>query len=317
MNARLLAASTLFSVLAGVLPASAADPQLLNLVMADAKVLAGVNVDQAKGSPFGQYVLSQMQSQNQEMQNLVSQTGFDPTRDVSELLVASNGTQKTGLALARGTFSVATITAFATAHQAVTESYAGVTILEDPKQTHGIAFLSSTYVAAGDVADVKAAIDRQKSASILPASLATQVNQWSTTEDAWVITTVPPSTLHPAHNAPAVPGVGNNAQNMFQGVQSAAAGVKFGATVVTTAVVQADNAQDATGIAGAIQFLANLAQMQAGQNNAQVTALVQGLKVTTQGATVNISLSLPADQFQQLLQHPNQNSMHHRSMRKQ
>ena len=54
MNARFLTTATLTTVFAGVLPATAADPQLLNLVMPDAKVLAGVNVDQAKTSPFGQ-----------------------------------------------------------------------------------------------------------------------------------------------------------------------------------------------------------------------------------------------------------------------
>src|SRR5207247_10744996 len=89
--------------------ARAADQQLLNVLMPDAKVVAGVNVDQAKGSPFGQYVLQQMQSQDQHMRELALQTGFDPTRDVHELLVASSGApgKETGLALARGNFNIA------------------------------------------------------------------------------------------------------------------------------------------------------------------------------------------------------------------
>ena len=92
MNARLLTTATLVSVLTGVLPARAASPQLLNLVMPDAKVLAGVNVDSAKSSPFGQYVLSQMQLQDPHLQEITTLTGFDPTRDVHELLVATNST---------------------------------------------------------------------------------------------------------------------------------------------------------------------------------------------------------------------------------
>ena len=92
MNARFLTTATLsIAFTAVVLPAKAADPQLLNLVMPDVKALAGVNVDQAKTSPFGQYVLSQMQSNNTDMQKLITLTGFDPTRDVSELLVATTG----------------------------------------------------------------------------------------------------------------------------------------------------------------------------------------------------------------------------------
>ena len=56
-----LTVATLIAVFAGLAPA--ADPQLVNLVMPDAQVLAGINVDQAKTTPFGQYLLSQIQSQ--------------------------------------------------------------------------------------------------------------------------------------------------------------------------------------------------------------------------------------------------------------
>ena len=285
---------------------SAADPQLLNLVMPDAKVIAGVNVDQAKASPFGMYVLSQLATQDQEMQKLTALTGFDPRRDVHEVLVASDGDAQShsGIAVARGTFDVAAITAFATAHQSVAETYNKVTILEDPRQTHGIAFLNSTLVVAGDVANVKAAIDRQNGGSVLPAALAVQVNQWSGSQDAWAISTVPPSTLHPAHGAPKLPGVGQAAGNAFQSIQQAAGGVKFGSSVTLTAQAQADTERNASGIVDALKLLAGLAQMQA-SNDPQATALLQSLTVSAQGNSVNVGLSVPEDQFQQLVQpHP-------------
>src|ERR1700758_1458318 len=96
MKAQLLTA-TLFTSFSGVL--FAADPLLLNLVSPDAKVVAGVNVEQAKGTQFGQYVLNQMQTGDAHLQELVALTGFDPRRDVRELLVASDGVpgSKTGL----------------------------------------------------------------------------------------------------------------------------------------------------------------------------------------------------------------------------
>src|ERR1700704_4733374 len=108
MKAQIFTA-TLFTAFSGVM--SAADPQLLNLVMPDAKVLAGVNVEQAKGTQFGQFILNQLQTQDSEMQKLTALTGFDLRRDVRELLVASDGTPqgKTGLALAKGNFDVGKI----------------------------------------------------------------------------------------------------------------------------------------------------------------------------------------------------------------
>ena len=77
---------------------------------------------------------------------MVALTGFDPTRDVRETLVASNGAPQSGLALARGNFDVARITAAANLKGAVSENYNGLTILEEPKQTHGVAFLDGTTV---------------------------------------------------------------------------------------------------------------------------------------------------------------------------
>src|SRR4051794_25481921 len=116
MNARILTTAAMMSALCGVLPANAADPQLLSLVMPDAKVLAGVNVDQAKVTPFGLYILGQMQLQDAHLKELTTLTGFDPSRDVHELLVATNSTAsgkgpQTGLAVARGNFDPARITA--------------------------------------------------------------------------------------------------------------------------------------------------------------------------------------------------------------
>src|SRR3954471_8336608 len=71
--------------------AFAVDTQLLNLVMPDAQIMAGMNVTTAKISPFGQYVLSQFRSDDKGLQELISQTGFDPRQDVSEILAATTG----------------------------------------------------------------------------------------------------------------------------------------------------------------------------------------------------------------------------------
>jgi hypothetical protein len=263
-------------------------------------------VDQAKASPFGLYVLTQMQSGNAAMQALIALTGFDPTRDVHELLAATNGMPggqtPAGLALARGNFDPAAILALAAGKGAASEVYGGVTIVEDPKKLAGMAFLNATLVIAGDVANVKAAIDRPASGQSLPSAVIAQVNQWSASQDAWLVTTVPPATLASAAGTGVLPGFGGNAQGVFQQVQQAAAGVKFGNSVVGTAALQTDTAPNATQLANALQFLVNMAQMQAGQNNAQLASLAQGLAVAAQANIVKITVTLPQAQFQQLLQ---------------
>ncbi|MGA3240238.1 MAG: hypothetical protein ABSG03_28510 [Bryobacteraceae bacterium] len=299
MKARVLTTASLLSVFAGSLPA--ADPQLMKLVMADVKVMSDVNVMQARLSPFGQFVLSQMESSR--FQQLIAETGFDPRQDLIELLVVSNGAPgaANSLALASGVFNPTKIAAAATASGATQETYSGVAIIESPKKTEGIAFLSSSIVIAGSVANVRAAIDRQAAPATLPPSLVTQANQLSVTQDAWALSTVSPAALAPA-NAPQPPAVGGVTipPNILQQVQSGYVGVKFGSSVAFTAQAQSDTAEDATALAGLVQLLGNLAQMQTAQNPG-AAAFAKSLTVTATGTTVNISASVPEAQFQQLL----------------
>jgi hypothetical protein len=306
MKALIASTAALAALFSGVL--SAADPQLLNLVMPDVKVMADINVEQAKTSPFGQFVLAQVQPQ--QLMQIAALTGFDPSKDVNELLVAGNGAaQHSGLALVLGNFNVTAISALIATQKVVTETYHGVTIFENTQKEAGLAFLSSSIAAAGDLTNVKAAIDRVSSPSILPASLLGEIGQLSAANDAWALTTVPPSSLKQAAAAPAIPGLGNGAENVLGTVQSASAGVKFGTNVVMTAQAQADTAQNATAIAGLIQLLVNMAQLKAAEQP-QVQALVKALTVSATGATINISLTLPSTQFQELLQ-PKAGAHHH------
>jgi hypothetical protein len=307
MNARLASTATLAGFLALTMPAWAVDTQLLNLVMPDATVLGGINVDQARTSAFGQFVLNQVQ--NADIQKLAAATGFNPTQDVQEVLAAAGAVgSKTGLVLARGTFDANKIAAAAAAHDGTaTESYGGFTIIEDQKKTHGVAILSTSIAAAGDVASVKGAIDRLKTPSSLPANVITQVKQWSA-QDAWVISTVPPGTLHPSGTA-SIPGVGPGAAvgSALQTIQSAAGGVSLngaGGNVVVTAQVQSDNQQDAENLTNTIKLLASVAQLQAA-NNPGLQALAASLQVTTAPQSmVNISFSVPEAQLQGLLNQP-------------
>jgi hypothetical protein len=300
MKAQLLTA-TLFTTFSGVL--SAADPMLLNLVMPDAKVVAGVNVQQAKGTLFGQYILSQMQTTDAHMQELVALTGFDPRRDVIELLVASNAApaanhepNKVGLALALGTFDVGMITAAATQHGAVTELYNNnITIIEDPKQEGGIAFLSPTIVVAGDIASVKGAIDRQTMPQPLPSTVTMQIGQWGT-QDAWAVSTVSPMSMA----GPPKGGQTNPMAGAVQAVQSAGGGVKFGTNVVFSGQATCDTAQNAKTLSDLMQLMLNMAQMQAG-SDPKAAALIQNTKITVNQNAITVSASLPQDVFTQMV----------------
>jgi hypothetical protein len=302
MNATFASTAALAALFSGVL--SAADPQLLNLVMPDVKVMADVNVTQAKASPFGQYVLAQMPPQ--QLEQIAAKTGFDPAHDVTELLFAGTGaSQRSGLVLALGNFNVPTISNAIAKFQAGTDTYRGVTIFEDPQKQGGLAFLSGTVAAAGDLANLKAAIDRLSAPAILPPALLAEVAQLSAADDVWAFTTVPPASL----KAAAIPGLPSGAGNALGTVQSLSGGVKFGTNVVATVQAQTDTAQNAAGIAGMIQFVVNMAQAKAA-DEPQVQALAKALTVTADGATVNLSLTVPSAQLQEMIRSKSGASAH-------
>ena len=309
MDMKLLAAVMIASPWAGAL--QAADPQLLSLVMPDAKILAGVNVTQAKSSPFGQFLIAQAVT-NQHLSEISVKTGFDPTRDLDELLVASNGAQSNAshLVLARGTFNIDQINVAAKAAGATSEVYNTITIVENPKRGDAFAFLSSTLAVAGGVADVKGAIDRkraidqQTAPAPFDAGLMVAVNSL-TTEDAWAVSLVPPPAIKPPANAPNVPAVPST---VFQNVQQAQGGVCFssacnnpGAEVVLTAELQADTVENATALANVLQFLMNLGQMQA-QQNSQAAAALKLVTISASGKKVNVSANVPEGQLEAIVQ---------------
>src|SRR5947209_3118608 len=90
---------------------AAVDPTLLSMVPPDARVLSGIQVAQSKASPFGQYILSQMSTDDPGFQKFIDETGFDPKRDLTELLVATSGTvdMSSVVLLGKGAFNPARI----------------------------------------------------------------------------------------------------------------------------------------------------------------------------------------------------------------
>jgi hypothetical protein len=295
MKFKIPVAVALVALFAVILPGSAADPDMLRLVMPDAKVIAGVNLVQARNSPFGQYLLSQTTGKDTEIEKLTALIGFDPRRDLTELLMASSGEQKSGLVLVRGAFDIAKIGAFARQNGATSLDYAGSTILIDPKKTGGVTFADPTLAILGDIESIKAALDRRSSPTALPAQMLSGVAQWSL-QDAWIVSVGLPSSFKLPQGTPAQ----ITQQPSIQSIKEFDGGLKFGSSVVVTARAVADTNQNATTLAGVIQLVTNLMQMQSAQNP-QAATLLKSLLVTATGNAVDLSWSVPQDQLEQML----------------
>jgi hypothetical protein len=267
----------------------AADPALLNLVMPDATVLAGINVQKARTTPFGQFLLTQLPT-GDGLNAFISSTGFDPRQDLVEVLMASNGQAKnSGLVLASGTFSAGKIAAaLAADSKHASQTYKGAQLITATAATDtgAVAFLSSNIAVIGDVTNVKAAIDRHSINSAIDPALAAKVNSFSAT-DAWSVSNGPITALGDSKDNP-IAGV-------MKTVQQASGSIMLTSPVQISVEAVAANDQDATSLSDVLKFLMSMMQ-----GNPEAS-LLKGLNVTTDHSTVRLQLSIPEDQLEQLI----------------
>jgi hypothetical protein len=128
----------------------------------------------------------------------------------------------------------------------------------------------------------------------------------STSQDAWSVSLASLSALLPgaaSSTGSSTPGMATQALQLVKYIQSCSAGLKFGTSVQFTAQATADTPQDASALGDVIKMVASLAAMGGGTNTdaAAIAQLLQSLQVTTTGAIVNLSASVPESQIEALL----------------
>ncbi len=293
--------------LAGVLLVAAAasraavDPALLNLVMPDAKILSGIQVDQSQSSPFGQYIRSQMQIHDADFEKFIAATGFDPRRDLNEILAASTGDptakNNNAVVLGRGAFRPGLISSAAAAAGATVTRYRGFDILTPPEpgSPPSVVFLDASTAAMGPADAVKGTIDRRLTGSVFSGSLAQKANAASAANQAWFVTLTPLSEfLNGKLGANA--NLNNITQsNLLQTVLESSGGLNFGSNAVTiTADAVTSSNQNAQALADVMKFLVSLVQ------NPKLGSLADAATFTANGAVMHMTMSLPEQQIEQL-----------------
>jgi hypothetical protein len=290
---------------AGALAFAQVDQGLLNLVPTSTRILAGIQVDQGKISPFGQYLLLRAQKENPHFQKLLDDTGFDPRRDVQQVLFAGGaaGPHDQPLILVRGVFDPQRIKAAVTAKGGHVETFQGVDILSGGHADNGcVAFLDGTLAVLGDPAAVHTVIQNRNVPTTLNSQLEKRMEMVSTGNEAWFASIVPGSDI------PAKSNLNLNGQQvngaLLQSVLESSGGVHFASDALNInfdALTRSD--KDAQSLLDVVRFFASMAQTQA-QDQAQVALLAPSLnamQLTTDGSAAHVSLSVPEKTVEQLI----------------
>ncbi len=281
--------------------AFAADAPLADLVPPEARYLAGVDVDRIRTTPLGQSVLDRLRAEEKDFQRFLTETGFDPRRDLHEILIASgsaNGNH--GLVLARGSFDRDRIAQAGAAHAVSLIDYRGVKVLAGKTGNAGwVAFLNGTIAAAGDKENVRAALDRHLAGNRLEPGLASRIAEAGGRYDVWLMILGSPAEL--AARAPdRTVGAAMHGE-LMQAVRQATAGLRFGPTVELSGVALTRSEKDATALVDVIRFLAGMVQSNRGAQS-PATSLLDSLDLRAEAAAVRFSLTIPQAELDKLLQ---------------
>ncbi|MBI1895739.1 MAG: hypothetical protein HYS04_04255 [Acidobacteria bacterium] len=288
---------------AGVLPA-AADPEMLRYVSPNAKFVGGIQVDRTVASPFGQFVLSRVASGDAGLSKFIAATGFDPRRDLREIVVSSEGPgdRNHGLIVARGTFDANRILAQAEAHGATAAPHAGITLITSGKDAKSawFAFPDGSTFLAGDEASVKGALDRRNTAMPLPARLAAKISEISSGYDLWFVTNAPVS--HLAGRLANQQAAGTVPPNALDAIEQAILGVRFGADIRIAGEAVTRSEKDATALVDVVKFLAGMAQLNRDKpGGASMGPLLDTLDLKSEGISMRFSLTVPQAELEKLI----------------
>ncbi|MCC6536872.1 MAG: hypothetical protein IT162_04940 [Bryobacterales bacterium] len=308
---------------------SAADASMVDLIMPDAKILIGVDFDRARNSPFGQFALRQLPGggggANAEagLDKLSELTGFDPRRDLHEILIATTDTvvrpgkavdpAQNAVVIVRGAFNPAKLTELA-GNRVQMSSYNGVSIMEVPAsvsrrgraaagaapaaaEANWVGFMGNLAIAGTKTA-VQKTIDRGRAARKADsAAMLARVQSAGAKHDVWFLTTVSPTAL--AGNIGNANMQGALKGDLMQGIESMTGGIKFGANVVLSGEATARSDQDASALVDVLRFFASMAQSNGAKSGPM--GMLNDLQMNAAGRTVKFSLTAPAAEFEKLL----------------
>lgn len=290
-------------VLASVLISAAAlsgaeriDNVLVKLVPRDSVSLLGVQMDQVKNTPFYKKLIAQQKLT--QLDEFAAQTGFDPRRDVRELLVASNLTKNSGVLLARGNFHV-TPDALAKMKDMRRTAYKGYTLWTGTEQESGFSILDSTLVIAGPVASMHAALDqyaarddREQSPLLRKAMAVPMRNQ------IWLVSQGGSDFL--ANNMPDAGPVANFG-HIFKNLESAQlqADLSAGLNALITGACKTE--ADAKSLSDAARGLIGFGRLSVPEGQPQLLRVWDAIQVSQQGRTLSVNADIPTELVDRLL----------------
>jgi hypothetical protein len=292
----LLAALALCLTLAACQPKQSASlhvsPALEALVPADTVVVLGVNLTTIRDTAIYQKLLTRVPLP--QLDQFAQQTGLDPRKDLSEILLCSNG--KNALLLVRGKFRIPDLEARFKSQGVTPTIYKGHRLFGDDRGA--VTFLDDSTAAAGTPAEIRALFDQPSGAGRgLPIPLRDLLRTLPAGDQIYAALTGGVENL----NLP-LPREGNlgNVLQALRSVESATLGMNLSNGMGAIFVVNCSTDRDAKFVHDLVRGLVGFGRLNTPDNQPDLLKLYDAIQVTQQQAQTKITADVPqqlADKF--------------------
>jgi hypothetical protein len=267
-------------------------PALEALVPADTVVVLGVNLTTIRDTTIYQKLLTRVPLP--QLDRFAQQTGLDPRKDLSEILVCSNG--KNALLLVRGKFRITDLEARFKSQGVTPSNYKGHHLFGDDRGA--VTFLDDSTAAAGTPAEVRALFDQPSSAARgLPLPLRDLLRTLPAGDQIYAALTGGVENL----NLP-LPREGNlgNVLQALRSVESATLGMNLSNGMAAIFVVNCNTDRDAKFVHDLVRGLVGFGRLNTPDNQPDLLKLYDAIQVTQQQSQTKITADVPqqlADKF--------------------
>jgi hypothetical protein len=282
--------TALLLAFAGVLSAQPRlDNVLEKMVPPGATTLVGARMDLIKQTAIYRKMLAS--SSLTGLDQFAVETGFDPRRDVRDLLFVT--TASGSVMLARGTFNVNP----ATLKNARKIRYGKYELAVQGEGA--LCILDSTLAAAGDVKTIEAALDEWTSGTHTAAQpLVARLGAINPQSQIWGISTGAGSFL--AEHLP--PSSGIDFSKVFRGLQDTWFQADFGTGLHADVHGIGATEKDAISLRDAVRGIVGLGRLSVPENQSELLKLWDGINVDQQGRSISIHVDIAQDLIDKLVQ---------------
>lgn len=265
------------------------DNVLEKMVPPDATSLVGAHMDQIKQSEIYRRLVN-LQGLAQ-FDEFARDTGFDPRRDVREILFVT--TAHGAVLLARGTFNLKP----GLTKDAARTHHGQYDIWGSPKE--GFCILDSTLAAAGDVTAVAGALDEWTSGAHTAAQhLLSHVASVNPQYQIWGVSTGAGNFLAdhpPAANSPL------DFSKIFRSLQDYWFQADFSAGMRTEVHGTTHTEKDAISLRDAVRGLVGFGRLNVPENQPDLLKVWDGITVDQQGRDISLRADIPQDLVDKLV----------------